>query len=120
MTPYSWLNRKIRHAQEKLARANQRLLNAQAGALPEIAPERTVPRLSFINLKTRSTSFGSRSGFSGHRTERSEGNIENASRTLATEIDKILNPKEEEDGKEIESAIEGRVNPQVEPSNIEG
>lgn len=120
MTAKSWLNRKIKHAKEKLERAQARLLNAQVGELPEIAPERTIPRLTFVGAKTRANSYGSRSGISGHRTEQLEGNTENASRTLATEIDKILNPKEETNGKEIESAIEGRVNPQEQPRVIEG
>ena len=47
-----------------------------------------IPRLSWLNGKTRKQANGGRKGISGHRQEWDTALVENGSRTLAKEVDK--------------------------------
>ena len=48
--------------------------------------EQTIPRLSWLNGKTRPSSIGDRCGISGHGCEHTTANAENASRDFATQV----------------------------------
>ncbi|PWT76393.1 MAG: hypothetical protein C5B59_06620 [Bacteroidetes bacterium] len=63
--------------------------------LPVIDLSPSIPRSSFLNLKTRKQANGGRKNRSRHLPEHTEALVENGSRTFAAEVSKALQPDNE-------------------------
>lgn len=108
MTKLSRIRRELRHLLEQFNRRTARELRETEPSLAEVLEPRSLPRLSWVNLKTRATHSGGRSGISGFKPELLEACTENASRIFATEVQKATLDKANDNIAEVNAAIAAR------------
>lgn len=106
MTKQSRIRRDIRHLLEQFKRLRARELR-EVSVAEQLEP-RSIPRLSWINVKTKATHSGGRSGTSGFKSEHAEAFVENAGRTFAKEVQKVTLEKANDNIAEVNAAIAAR------------
>ena len=84
--------RAAKHEVQKTNRSTNTLTSVLAPGL-DLMPR--IPHLTFISGKTHPQGNGGRKNRSRHLTEHTQAVVENASRTLAKEVEKNLTPVEE-------------------------
>lgn len=106
MTKLSKIRRDLRHLLEQFNRRTAR--ENRVPSMAEALEPRSVPRLSWINFKTKATHSGGRSGISGFKPEFAEAFVENAGRTFAKEVQKVTLEKANDNIAEVNAAIAAR------------